>query len=143
MLEKTTSLLDDDVRYKIRTMYLEGKNIKQIQEILNVPENTWYSCYYRDTQGFRCFVDDLQLQAMRLQARKNLQEFATMDLTELNDPRFAKLKYDASQFIAETLDKDVFSKKKEEDSDKGDAVTVNIVTNKAHIPLLENEDAAQ
>jgi hypothetical protein len=121
------SLQDTSARNRIRTLIVEGKNIKQIQELLGISPGTWDTYYWRDDKGFRNFVLDCQDERLRLLARKNIEEVANMVLPDTEDPRWLKIKTDTSQFIVETLEKDRFSKKSE---DKGDERTpINIQVN--------------
>jgi len=121
------SLLLPDIQNKFRTLYMEGKNIKDILAILGIPENTYYSYLWRDQQGFRQFINAIEMEYLKNLARKNLKEVAEMDLTGVDDVRYLKIKTDTSQFILETLEKDRYSKKTE---DKGDERTpINIQVN--------------
>jgi hypothetical protein len=120
------SLLLPDTQNKFRTLYMEGKNIKDILAILGIPENTYYSYLWRDQQGFRQFINAIEMEYLKNLARKNLKEVAEMDLTGVDDVRYLKIKTDTSQFLAETADKENFSKKTEENTDK---TPINIAIN--------------
>lgn len=121
------SLQDNTARNKIRTLIVEGKNIKQIQEELKISAGTWDTYYWRDDKGFRNFVLDCQDERLRLLARRNIEEVANMNIPNSDDPRWLKIKTDTSQFIAERLEKDRFSKKEEEDKDA--RTPINIAVN--------------
>jgi hypothetical protein len=124
---KDISLLENEARNKIRTLYNEGKNWTEIRAILDIPENTWYSYYWQDKQGFRRFIKDIENDYLRDIAKKNIKDIASMDIKDIDDVRYLKIKADMSTFIAETLDKEDFSKKTE---DKGDERTpINIQVN--------------
>jgi hypothetical protein len=64
------------------------------------------------------------------------------ELTQ-SDPRYLKIKTDVSQFIAETIGKDTYSKKKEEDNDNKQGITVNIVSSKPDMKALDTPNMAQ
>jgi hypothetical protein len=123
---KDISLLENDTRNKIRTLYNEGKNWTEIRAILSVPENTWYSYYWEDKQGFRRFIKDIENEYLKDIAKKNIKDIASMNLSDNEDVRYLKIKADMSTFIAETLDREDFSKKIEENTDK---TPINIAIN--------------
>ena len=127
---KELSLYEDVTKYKIRTLLLDGKNIKDILAIMDIPAGTWDYAYWRNAQGFRDFIKDCQDEKLRDQARKNIQEVIDMQLPDSEDPRWLKIKIDTSQFIAETLEKDRFSKKTEEDKDARTPINIQVNTYK-------------
>lgn len=59
---------------------------------------------------------------MLLNARKNIKDIASMPL-QTDDPRFLKIKYDASQYITDNLDK-AFTKRKDEEAKQ--PITINL-----------------
>ncbi len=120
------TLYNDDIAKKIRTEYLKGQKIKDIQAILNINPSTWDSWMYNDTNGFRAFMNQTELEYMKRLARKNLTDVIEMDMSDKDDVRYLKIKTDVSQFIAETADKENFSKKTEENTDK---TPINIAIN--------------
>lgn len=121
------TLYNDDIAKKIRTEYLKGQKIKDIQAILGINPSTWDSWMYNDTNGFRAFMNTVELEYMKRLARKNLTDVIEMDMSDRDDVRYLKIKTDVSQFIAETADKENFSKKT--DDDKGDRTPINIAIN--------------
>jgi len=121
----------DEIKNKIRTLYLEGLNYKQIMDSLDIKEPTWYTWFYRNTNGFRDYINDIEKELLIRQARQNLKEVINMDIP-LDDPRWLKIKTDVSQFIAETLDKDNFSKKQE--IDQTQPITINVNSLKDRLP---------
>jgi hypothetical protein len=124
------SLQDTSARNRIRTLIVEGKNIKQIQELLGISPGTWDTYYWRDDKGFRNFVLDCQDERLRLLARKNIEEVANMVLPDTEDPRWLKIKTDTSQFIVETLEKDRFSKKTDDNKDERTPINIQVNTYK-------------
>jgi hypothetical protein len=132
----SATLFDEELKNKIRTLYLNGNNYKQIMDILSINDNTWYSAYWKNQQGFRDHINNIEKELLIRQARANLKEVINMDIP-LDDPRWLKIKTDVSQFIAETLDKDNFSKKQEQGEQQ--PVTINIQSNKTAItsPIVD------
>lgn len=123
---KELSLQNDLLRNRIRTMILEGKSNVEIQAELGIPKNTWDINYWRDTKEFRNFILDCHDERLRLQARKNIDNVTTMEIPDTTDPRWLKIKTDTSQFILETLEKDRYSKKEQENEDR---TPINIQVN--------------
>lgn len=121
------SLLNDDVRAKIRTMIINGEKIKDIQATLGINCNTWDSFYWKDYKGFRSFILDAHDERLRMIARQNIDDIVNMPVNSDSDPRYLKIKADMSQFIAETVEKDRFSKKIEDNKD--DRTPINIQVN--------------
>ena len=124
------SLLLPDTQNKFRTLYMEGKNIKDILAILGIPENTYYSYLWRDQQGFRQFINAIEMEYLKNLARKNLKEVAEMDLSDKDDVRYLKIKTDTSQFLAETADKENFSKKSDDNADQRTPINIQVNTYK-------------
>jgi len=119
------SLQDTSARNRIRTLLIEGKNIKQIQEELGISPGTWDTYYWRDDKGFRQFIIEAQNERLKTIARKNINDIISMPDRE-DDIRYLKIKADMTAFVAETLDKENFSKKTEENTDK---TPINIAIN--------------
>jgi hypothetical protein len=122
---KELSIQSDDVRYQIRTLVLDGKNYKEIQEILGIPEGTWNTWQYRDTNSFRGFLLDCHDERLRRIARKNIDEIISMSDRD-DDVRYLKIKSDMSAFVSERLEKDRFGKGQE---DKDERTPINIAVN--------------
>jgi hypothetical protein len=120
-------LLDDTLKNKIRTLYLDGKNAIEIINELGINKNTWYSWQWRNQHSFRDFINACELEYLKLVARKNLKEVATMNIPDELDPRWLKIKTDTSQFLAETIDKENFSKRS--DDNKDERTPINIAVN--------------
>ena len=122
------SLQDNTARNQIRTLIVEGKKIKEIQEILGISAGTWDTYYWRDDKGFRSFVLDAHDERLRLIARQNIDDIVNMPVGDDSDPRYLKIKADMSQFIAETVGKDRFSKRIEEDGESKTPITIQLNT---------------
>jgi hypothetical protein len=120
------SLQDDNIRNRLRTGIIAGKSIASILDEIGISENTFWVNYWRDTQGIRAFVVNAQNERLKQIARKNIDEIISMPNND-DDIRYLKIKADMTAFVAETLDKENFSKKTE---DKGDERTpINIQVN--------------
>ena len=63
-------------------------------------------------------------------ARKNLKEVAEMDTSNLDDVRYLKIKTDTSQFLAETADKENFSKKSDDNAEQRTPINIQVNTYK-------------
>jgi hypothetical protein len=124
------SLQNDNVRYKIRTMILSDMSFKDIQATLGLSPATWDVCFWRNTQGFRDFVKDCQDERLRTIARENIKDIIQMDVKDNEDVRYLKIKADMSQFIAETIEKDRFSKKTEDNKDERTPINIQVNTYK-------------
>jgi hypothetical protein len=108
-------------------MILSDMSFKDIQAEIGISPSTWDVCFWRNTQGFRDFIKDCQDERLRDLARKNILEAVEMPIPNTDDPRWHKIKTDTSQFILETLEKDRYSKKI--DDNKDDRTPINIAVN--------------
>jgi hypothetical protein len=124
------TLYNDDIAKKIRTEYLKGQKIKDIQAILNINPSTWDSWMYNDTNGFRAFMNNVEIEYLKRLARQNLMDVAEMDVSDRDDVRYLKIKTDVSQFIAETADKENFSKKTEDNAEQRTPINIQVNTYK-------------
>jgi len=105
------SLLEDNTKNKIRTLYLEGKNFKQIQEELNLNPGTWDNYFYLDKNGFRSFILDIKKQRFILNAEKVSDEI--MSLKTDNNAKLLTIKQKEAEFLRETLGRETYSKRAE------------------------------
>jgi hypothetical protein len=120
------SLQNDNIRDKIRTMLINGQKIKDIQASFGINAGTWDANYYRNTNGFRDFVVNAHNERLKTIARKNIEDIISMPDRD-DDVRYLKIKSDMSAFVAETLDKENFSKRS--DDNKDDRTPINIAVN--------------
>jgi len=132
------TLYNDDIAKKIRTEYLKGQKIKDIQAILNINPSTWDSWMYNDTNGFRAFMNNVEIEYLKRLARQNLMDVAEMDVSDRDDVRYLKIKTDVSQFIAETADKENFSKKTDDNADQRTPINIQVNTYKKIQKLKES-----
>jgi hypothetical protein len=105
--EKTnTSLLDSEMQYKIRSLYLEGKSVIQIQSILGIKDGTWDNYVYLNKQGFRDFYMAIRKEKMLIDAERVSSEILNMKLQGEN-AKILAIKQKEAEFIRETQGKDL------------------------------------
>lgn len=98
------SVLDDEqVLLKIRELYLDGRNEKDIAEILDIPYDTWGYWKWKNYQGFADRLLSYKHERIIKKAEANLEQ-----LLEGDDE---KIRADLSKFALETLSKKHFSKR--------------------------------
>ena len=120
------TLQDDNIRNQLRTAILQGEKIQDTLAKIGISENTYYVNYWRNTKGLRDFIIQAENERLKRIARKNIDDIINMPERD-DDVRYLKIKADMTQFVAETLDKENFSKKN--DDDKGDKTPINIAIN--------------
>ena len=104
-MSNEVSLLDTDVRNKIRTKYLDGKNFKEIQLEMGISAGNWDSQYYLDRQGFRSFVLDIKRQYMLQEAERVSGEI--LSLKAENNAKLLSIMQKEAEFLRETQGKDL------------------------------------
>lgn len=105
MAETNLSLMTDEAKNKIRSLVMDGKEYKQIQEMLKIPPGTWDNAYYLNKYGFREFLDDVKKMRFLQEAEK-----VSKEITALHSDGNAKLiaiKQKEAEFLRETLGKDM------------------------------------
>ncbi len=121
------STLTRALTFQIRSLYLSGQNIKNIQTELNINPSTWDGWYYENIQGFRDNLISWKREKILNQAELNLEEFSTLptEIQEIEDsdsengprvimitdPRLLRIKLDATTYALDTLGKEIYSKK--------------------------------
>lgn len=129
------SLKEIDTQNKIRSLYLEGKNYKQIQEELNIPAGSWDSIYYRNEYGFRDFIQSIKKEYFIMKAEEFSRKLLNID--EQDDARMYAIKQKEVEFLRETLGKDNYSKKTE--IDNTNPITINVKSYNNDIKSYSNE----
>lgn len=100
------SLLDDEqFLLKIKDLYLDGKNEKEIAEILDIPLNTWNYWKWKNYQSFSDKLLSYKHERMIQKAEANVEV-----LMESEDER---VQADISKFVLETVGKKNYSKRSE------------------------------
>lgn len=102
------SQLDDKGFFlKIRELVLDGQSYLEIQKILDIPLGTWNHWYYNNTHNFQDILLSYKHERMIKKAEANLEV-----LQESEDER---VNLQANTFVLETLSKNKYSKKTEQD----------------------------
>ncbi len=102
--KQVVSLSDTTIKNKIRTLWLEGKEIKEILAVLEIPKGTWDSAYYLNTHALRDFVQDLKREYFLTLAENVSKEVMREDHD--NNAKILAIKQKESEFLRETLGKD-------------------------------------
>lgn len=100
----TLNLQEDSTQAKIRTLYMDGHNMYEIAEILEIPKGTIDSAFYRNTHNFRTFMVELKKERMLRNVERVSDEIIAMDTTE--NAKMLAIKQKEAEFIRETLLKD-------------------------------------
>ena len=137
--------LTEELTLQIRNLYLKGHNYVEIQELLDIPANTWDTWIYRDTQGnglsqegFRTFINKIKVERLVKKAEKlsdeilEMNHYSMKEDSEVINTDLLRVKQKESEFVRETLAKDSYSKKTNTDlTSKGEQIviptTINIV----------------
>lgn len=105
------TVLDDELFLKIRGLVLDGKNMKEVAEILEIPYKTMEGWVYRNYEGFA--------DKMLSYKHEKLIQKAETNLDLLLDGEDDKIKADLSKFVLETLGRKSYAKKTETDVTSG------------------------
>lgn len=105
---RPSQLDDKEFFLKIRELVLDGKTYKEIQEILDIPLGTWNHWYYNNTHNFQDILLSYKHERMIKKAESNIEV-----LQESEDERVS---LQANTFVLETLGKNKYSKKTEQES---------------------------
>lgn len=106
---RPSQLDDEQFLLKIKELYLDGKNEKQIAEILEVPIGTWDYWKWKNYQGFADRLLSYKHERIIRKAEANLEQ--------LLDGEDDKIRADLSKFALETLSKKQYSKRSDLTSD--------------------------
>lgn len=109
------SALDKELSIRIKKLILEGKNYKETAEIIEIPYDTFLGWVEKNYEGFGDLMVTYRHERMLRKAEKNIEDYADMKAGELKDPKWAKVHADVNIFIAETLGRTNYHKKKEVD----------------------------
>lgn len=105
MEENKLSLIDESTRDKIRTLWLKGLDIRQIQKELNIAEGTWDHAYYKNYHGFRDFCLTVKKQAILQSAEKVSAEI--MATPSDGNAKILSIKQKEAEFLRETIGKEL------------------------------------
>lgn len=111
--------LNDELMLKIRALVLDGLELPQIAEALDIPYETMRSWQARNYHQFAERYRNLKRERMLLKAEVNLE--ATLASED------ERLRHDASKFVTETLGKKAYSKQINQDhTTGGEKITFSI-----------------
>lgn len=99
------SLSDESTKTKFRTLFLEGKEIKEILAILNIPKGTFDAYYYLNKYALRDFMQDVKREKMIADAERVSKEILNLDAN--NNAKMLAIKQKESEFIRETQGKEL------------------------------------
>lgn len=108
---RPSQLDDEQFLLKIRELYLDGKNEKEIAEILDIPLNTWNFWKWKNYQSFNDVLLSYKHERMLRKAEVNIEV--------LQDSEDERVNLQANTFVLETLGKKNYSKKSETDLTSG------------------------
>lgn len=97
------SLQNDDIRNKFRTLYLEGKEYKEINEILGISQGTFDSAYWRNTQGLRDWIQEIKKERVMQTVERFSKDLMAQ---EAKNERIKAIQQKEAEFLRETLLKD-------------------------------------
>lgn len=100
------TLLDDHLYRKIKDLVLDGMNLRQISETLNIPYATMRDWDYENYKGFSDKLLSYKHERLLQKAEANLEV-----LLDAEDDR---LKGDMTKFTLESLNKKFYSKRTEQ-----------------------------
>lgn len=113
------TLLDDHLYRKIKDLVLDGMNLRQISESLEIPYATMRDWDYENYKGFSDKLLSYKHERLLQKAESNLEV-----LLDAEDDR---LKGDMTKFTLESLNKRFYSKRQEQTGADGEQLTIQIV----------------
>jgi len=115
------TLLDDHLYRKIRDLVLDGLNLRQISESLDIPYHTMRDWDYENYKGFSDKLLSYKHERLLQKAESNLEV-----LLDAEDDR---LKGDMTKFTLESLNKRFYSKRQEQTGADGKELPTPILMN--------------
>lgn len=129
---RPSELDSEQFTLKIKELYLDGKNDKQIQQILDIPAGTWDYWKWKNYQGFADKLLSYKHERMIQKAEANIEV-----LQESEDER---VNLQANTFVLETLAKNKYSKRTDTDITTGGKPIIQIaeaiVNKQSDTPLI-------
>ena len=123
------SLLEQDTKGKIRTMWLNELSITDICKTLDVSTGTWDNYYWLNKNGFRDFINDVKKEYFLASAEKTSVKVLKKDD---ESAKILAIQQKEAEFLRETLGKDLGYSKRIE--------TIGLNLNKNE-PLDESQKA--
>ena len=107
MSENTAlTLFDDELKNKWRTLYLQGKEIKEINAILEINQGTFDSYYWMNKYGLRDYVLATKKEYMLQEAERVSKEILNIKDAK-NNAKLLSIIQKESEFLRETQGKDL------------------------------------
>ena len=135
--------LTEELTLQIRNLYFQDKNYTEIQELLDIPANTWDTWIYRNTQGkglsdkgFRSFINEIKAERLIKKTEKlsdeilTMNHYSTREDKEVINTDILRVKQKEAEFVRETLGKADYSKKVEQEVSNPDGSLKTIIINK-------------
>lgn len=104
--------LNDETFLKIKELYLDGKNMKEISEILDIPYKTMEGWKLRNYEGFKDKMIEYRLERMFDKSIENIEV--------LQDSEDERVNMQVNLTVAETVGKKWFSKRIEQTGKDGE-----------------------
>lgn len=98
------TIFNDEYKNKFRTLILDGKTIKETNEILNFNQGTFDSYFYGNKHGLRDYVQGVKKEKMIVDAERVSSKILAMDT--VNNAKMLAIQQKESEFIRETQGKD-------------------------------------
>lgn len=120
---RPSQLDDEQFLLKIKELFLDGKNEKEIAQILEIPIGTWDYWKWKNYQGFADKLLSYKHERIIQRAESNLEELLAGE-----DDR---IRADLSKFALETLSKKNYSKRTDlttNDKEITFPTAINIIT---------------
>lgn len=95
------SLMNDDTKNKLRTLYLEGKTIKEILAILEIPKGTFDMYYYTNKYALRDFMTECKKERVMQTVERFSDELMAIDADQ--NAKMKAIQQKESEFLRETL----------------------------------------
>lgn len=129
--------LTTELTLQIRNLVLEGKMYKDIQAELDVLPGTWDKWYYEDYKDFRKNLQSWKAERLIKKTEKlseeilDMNHFSVKEDSEVINTDVLRVKQKESEFVRETLGKNVYSKKVEQELSNPDGNLKTIIINKS------------
>jgi hypothetical protein len=122
-MNSEVSLLDENIRGNIRTLWLNDNDYKTICEKLKISQGTWDNYYFLNRYGFRDFIQKVKAEKFLLNAETISQE--VFNQKSEDNAKILAIKQKEAEFIRETLGKDLGYSK------RPDSININVNKNEA------------
>lgn len=119
--------LTEELTLKIRAGVLKGKKYIEIQEELDIPDNTWDTWVYKDYKDFRKNLNSWKAERLIKKSESLSEEI--LDTVYINneghiDSNILRIKQKESEFVRSTLGKNEYSTRLEQTGADGEALVI-------------------